>query len=143
MNQVITPYDAILNIKKARDCHNNSKSCFTHKKCDECPYRSTEEERKHLAPGIMDWDGHCVFSPDGEFVSSEGYWNKDGYRSWALLRVKDEAVRSLGQFQVPEKYRETYSRCDLHARWRPDGKQLGFNSVHEGSRQVYLRDVKY
>ncbi len=102
-----------------------------------------EEERKHLAPGIMDWDGHCVFSPDGEFVSSEGYWNKDGYRSWALLRVKDEAVRSLGQFQVPEKYRETYSRCDLHARWRPDGKQLGFNSVHEGSRQVYLRDVKY
>ena len=38
MNQVITPYDAILNIKKARDCHNNSESCFTHKKCDECPY---------------------------------------------------------------------------------------------------------
>ena len=24
----------------------------------------------------------------------------------------------------------------------PDGKQLGFNSVHEGSRQVYVIDVK-
>ena len=28
-------------------------------------------------------------------------------------------------------------------RWRPDGKQLGFNSVHEGSRQVYVIDLSY
>lgn len=33
-------------------------------------------------------------------------------------------------------------RCDLHPRWRPDGKQIGFNSVREGSRQVYVMDVK-
>ncbi|MBO7510382.1 MAG: PD40 domain-containing protein, partial [Bacteroidales bacterium] len=94
-----------------------------------------------LAPGIMDWDGHCVFSPDGKFISSEGYWNKDGYRSWVLLRLEDEAILSLGRFYVPQEYKEQYSRCDLHARWRPDGKQLAFNSVHEGSRQVYLRNA--
>ena len=102
-----------------------------------------EEKVRHLAPGIMDWDGHCVFSPNGQFISSEGYWNKDGYRSWVLLRLEDEALVSLGRFLVPEKYKEQYSRCDLHARWRPDGKQMAFNSVHEGSRQVYLRDVKW
>ena len=102
-----------------------------------------EEKVRHLAPGIMDWDGHCVFSPNGEFISSEGYWNKDGYRSWVLLRIEDEALISLGRFLVPDNYKEQYSRCDLHARWRPDGSQLGFNSVHEGSRQVYLRDVKW
>lgn len=102
-----------------------------------------EEKVRHLAPGIMDWDGHCVFSPNGQFISSEGYWNKDGYRSWVLLRLEDEALLSLGRFLVPEKYKEQYSRCDLHARWRPDGKQMAFNSVHEGSRQVYLRDVKW
>lgn len=100
-----------------------------------------EEKVRHLAPGILDWDGHCIFSPDGQFISTEGYWNKDGYRSWVLVRVEDEALISLGRFYVPEKYKEQYSRCDLHARWRPDGKQLAFNSVHEGSRQVYLRDV--
>ena len=102
-----------------------------------------EENVRHLAPGIMDWDGHCVFSPNGQFISSEGYWNKDGYRSWVLLRMDDEAIISLGRFFVPEEYKEQYSRCDLHARWRPDGGQLAFNSVHEGSRQVYLRDVKW
>ena len=102
-----------------------------------------EENVRHLAPGIMDWDGHCVFSPNGQFISSEGYWNKDGYRSWVLLRMDDEAIISLGRFFVPEEYKEQYSRCDLHARWRADGGQLAFNSVHEGSRQVYLRDVKW
>lgn len=102
-----------------------------------------EEQVRHLAPGIMDWDGHCIFSPNGQFISSEGYWNKDGYRSWVLLRLEDEALISLGSFFVPEQYKEQYSRCDLHARWRPDGSQLAFNSVHEGSRQVYLRDVKW
>lgn len=107
-------------------------------------FKVGEEDKVHqLAPGIMDWDGHCIFSPNGKFVSSEGYWNKDGNRSWVLLRLEDEALISLGSFHVPESYKEQYSRCDLHARWRPDGSQMAFNSVHEGSRQVYLRDVKW
>lgn len=102
-----------------------------------------EEKVKHLAPGILDWDGHCIFSPDGKFISTDGYWNKDGYRTWVLVRLEDEAIMPLGAWFVPEKYRETYSRCDLHPRFRPDGSQIGFNSVHEGSRQVYIRDIKY
>ncbi|MBQ7188968.1 MAG: hypothetical protein IJR99_06075 [Kiritimatiellae bacterium] len=101
-----------------------------------------EEEKVHrLAPGLMDWDGHCIWSPDGKFISSDGYWNRMGERTWALIRVEDEAVLPLGTFFVPPQYRETYSRCDLHPRYRPDGKQIGFNSVHEGTRQVYLRDI--
>ena len=102
-----------------------------------------EDNVRHLAPGIMDWDGHCIFSPDGKFISTDGYWNKDGYRSWVIMRLEDEAILSVGRFFVPEKYKEQYSRCDLHPRWRPDGKQLAFNSVHEGTRQVYLRDVRW
>ena len=77
------------------------------------------------------------------WFSTDGYWNKDGYRSWVILRVSDEAIQSAGRFFVPEKYKEQYSRCDLHPRWRPDGTQLAFNSVHDGTRQVYLRDVKW
>jgi hypothetical protein len=100
-----------------------------------------EDKVRHLGPGIMDWDGHCIFSPDGKFMSTDGYWNKDGYRSWVIMRLDDEAIISLGRFYVPEKYKEQYSRCDLHPRWRPDGSQLAFNSVHEGTRQVYLRNV--
>ena len=100
-----------------------------------------EESVRHLAPGVLDWDGHLVFSPNGKFMCSDGYWNANKERNWVLIRVEDEAVRSIGTFFVPEEYQEQYSRCDLHGRWRSDGSQLAFNSVHEGSRQVYLRDV--
>lgn len=102
-----------------------------------------EDKVRHLAPGIMDWDGHCIFAPNGRFISSDGYWNKDGYRTWVMVRLSDDAILPLGAFFVPEKYREQYSRCDLHPRFRPDGKQIGFNSTHEGSRQVYIRDIAW
>ena len=103
-----------------------------------------EEEKVHvMAPGLLDWDGHCVWSPDGKWMSTDGYYDKNYNRQWALMRTENEAVKSVGEFFVPEAYRSTYWRCDLHARWRPDGRQLGFNSVHEGSRQVYVMDLTF
>lgn len=102
-----------------------------------------EEQRRHIAPGLLEWDGHLIFSPDGKFLSTDGYWNKNNERTWVFVRLEDEAVLPIGTFFVPEKYREGYSRCDLHPRFRPDGTQIGFNSVHEGSRQVYLRNLKF
>ncbi len=100
-----------------------------------------EEKVRRIGAGILDQDWHCVYSPDGRFMSGETYWNKDFERPWVLVRLADGAVMPVGSFFVPEAYRGTYWRCDLHARWRSDGRQLAFNSVHEGSRQIYLIDL--
>ena len=32
-------------------------------------------------------------------------------------------------------------RCDLHPRWSPDGQAVTFDSVHGGTRQIYVVDV--
>ncbi|TSA45654.1 hypothetical protein D4R51_01410 [bacterium] len=32
-------------------------------------------------------------------------------------------------------------RADLHPRWNRDGTEICFDSVHDGSRQVYVVDV--
>ena len=101
-----------------------------------------EDEVRRIGKGILDADWHCVYSPDGKFMSGETYWNKYGERPWVLVRLADGMTKPMGSFYVPEKYRGTYWRCDLHARYRPDGKQIAFNSVHEGSRQVYVRDIR-
>lgn len=101
-----------------------------------------ESEAKRLSPGVLDWDGHCLWTPDGKFLSSDGYWDKRTFkRNWVMIRLEDEAIRRVGQFYVPPQYRHDYWRCDLHPHIRDDGMQYAFNSVHEGSRQIYLMDV--
>lgn len=92
--------------------------------------------------GLLDFDGHGVFSNDGQWMATDTYPDKLNERKLMVLRMADQAVLPLGGFFVPEIYREQYSRCDLHPRWRPDGKILAFNSVHEGSRQVYMIEVR-
>jgi len=92
--------------------------------------------------GLLDFDGHGVFSNDGQWMATYTYPDRLNERKLMVLRMADQAVLPLGSFFVPELYREQYSRCDLHPRWRPDGKILAFNSVHEGTRQVYMIDVK-
>lgn len=94
-----------------------------------------------LGRGLLDFDGHGVFSDDGKWMATDSYPDKLGERKLMVLRMSDQAILPLGTFFVPEIYRETYSRCDLHPRWRPDGRMLAFNSVHEGTRQVYVIDV--
>jgi hypothetical protein len=44
----------------------------------------------------------------------------------------------------PEQYSFTRSglHCDLHPRWNADGTIVAFDSIHEGSRQLYWMDVK-
>jgi len=100
-----------------------------------------EDYPRQVGGREMSFDGHCIYSPDGNFITGDGYWDGKFYRHWKMVRLADNKVRSIGDFFVPEPYRDIYCRCDLHPRWRPDGRQLGFNSVHEGSRQVYVIDV--
>ena len=101
-----------------------------------------EDKVRHIGPGILDRDWHCVYSPDGKFMSGETYWDRNFERPWVLVRLADAMTMPMGTFFVPEAYRGVYWRCDLHARYRPDGRQIAFNSVHEGSRQVYVRDIR-
>ncbi|MBR2982748.1 MAG: PD40 domain-containing protein [Kiritimatiellae bacterium] len=100
-----------------------------------------ESRARQIGGDTMNFDGHCLYTPDGGFVSGDGYWDSSFCRSWKMVRLADGRIIDLGRFFVPEIYRDVYCRCDLHPRWRPDGMQLGFNSVHEGSRQVYVMDV--
>lgn len=100
-----------------------------------------KDDYQRLGNGLLDFDGHGVFSDDERWMATDSYPDKLNERKLMVLRMSDQAVLPLGSFFVPEVYREQYSRCDLHPRWRPDGRQLGFNSVHEGSRQVYVIDV--
>lgn len=56
-------------------------------------FRVGEEEKgRPMAPGLLDWDGHCVYSPNGRWMSTEGYYDFNFNRQWAIMRTSDERI---------------------------------------------------
>jgi hypothetical protein len=57
-----------------------------------------------------------------------------------LYDMRVGTQRDLGHFYADPKLGKE-NRCDLHPRWRRDGKQICIDSVHESGRQMYIVDV--
>lgn len=90
-----------------------------------------------LGKGLLDYDGHGTFSPDGKWMVTDTYPSKNREQKIYLMDMETEAVLPIGRFMEPEEYKGDW-RCDIHCRWSPKGDIIGFNSTHGGSRQVYI-----
>lgn len=94
-----------------------------------------------LGRGVLPSDGHASFSPDREWLLCDTY--PRGTERLAQLMVYNIAENRkivLGEFHHKEQFVGDI-RCDLHPRWALDGKTITFDSVHEGSRQIYLVEL--
>lgn len=90
-------------------------------------------------------DGHCTYSPDRSKILYDNYPTTEfPYRKIQIYDLEKETSVILGQFYAPmEIYKENPDlRCDLHPRWSPDGKNVTFDSIHEGYRAQYLLDLR-
>jgi hypothetical protein len=96
------------------------------------------KDYKRLGNGLLDYDGHGTFSPDQKWMVTDTYPSQ-GLREQKiyLMDMKTEAVLPLGRYLQPQEF-EGYWRCDIHCRWSPGGRMIGFNSTNSGSRQVYI-----
>ena len=102
-----------------------------------------KQDFKRLGNGILDFDGHGTFSPDGKWMVTDTYPEADlREQKIYLMDMKSQAVLPLGRFKEPEEFRG-YWRCDIHCRWSPKGDIIGFNSTRSGSRQVYLLRLEF
>lgn len=94
-----------------------------------------------IGRGVLPNDGHASFSPDRQWLLCDTY--PRGPERLAQLMVYNIAENRkivLGEFHHETQFTGDI-RCDLHPRWAPDGKTITFDSVHEGSRQIYLVDL--
>ncbi len=99
------------------------------------------DEIEPFGNGLLPPDGHACYSPDGRWIACDSYPSGAGRNATLLLYHPEENRRIvLGQFHHDGQFVGDI-RCDLHPRWRPDGLAVTFDSVHEGSRQVYVADV--
>lgn len=125
---------------------------------------------KLMASGIITVDGHPMTNPiNSNWCVNDTYPDQSGSRTLMLYNFKDNKRIDIGTFNIHDEpldynclqeycegvddnilktvnlqdYYFTRSglHCDLHPRWSRDGKQILFDSIHEGSRQIYIVEV--
>lgn len=97
---------------------------------------------KAIGAGILTEDGHCTFSPDRRWVLNDTYPDQHDMRTLMLYRWPDGPRVDLARLYSPKARWWGELRCDLHPRWRSDGKAICVDSVHGGTRQMYVVDVE-
>ena len=101
-----------------------------------------QENYRRLGNGLLDYDGHGTFSPEGKWMVTDTYPGNGelNEQKLYLMNMKTEAVLPLGRYVHPTEFRENGkdAQCDLHPRWSPKGNMIGFNSANTGERQVYI-----
>jgi len=92
--------------------------------------------REILGKGIIDnyGDGHPgVYD---QMLLFDTYPNKARMKELFVFDMNTAKIVKLAEFfESLCYYGET--RCDLHPRWSPDGKEVFFDSVHSGKRHLY------
>lgn len=105
--------------------------------CDE-----REPGAKVFGGGALTEDGHCSFSPDRRWVLNDTYPDRHDMRTLMLVRFADQQRIDVARLHSPKARWWGEIRCDLHPRWSRDGRQICVDSVHEGSRQMYVMNVE-
>lgn len=113
-------------------------------------FRDKSEAVKKIGAGILKEDGHCSWSPDMKWILTDTYPDKYHLRNLILFDYDNGRKFDIGSFySLPHKkygvddgWDNSGMRCDLHPRWNRDGTKVCIDSVHEGSRQMYVLDLR-
>ena len=101
------------------------------------------QDWKHIWPQLSN-DGHPSYCPtDNHLVVFDTYPSRSRIQEVKLGLDTDttgESVKTIAKVFSPFKY-DNNTRCDLHPRWRQDGKAVCFDSVFEGRRGLYIVEL--
>lgn len=103
-------------------------------------YTDRTDRVEAIGEGVLNLDGHCTYSPDGQWIVTDTYPDQDRMQHLMLYRPSDGRLLPLGQFYMPPELQGSM-RCDLHPRWSRDGRSLCIDSAHSGRRQMILLDI--
>jgi len=84
-------------------------------------------------------DGHPSYSPDGSFVVTDTY--PDRQRLASVYLLNGDEIRKLARVFAPFMY-DNDVRCDLHPRWNRAGDKVCFDSVFDGHRGLYFSKIR-
>ena len=99
-----------------------------------------------IGEGLLRGDGHCSFSPDGQWLLTDQSDPEALERSLAILHLASGRGWRLGRFSMGEERFYTGDlRCDLHPRWNrqgmgSEGDAVCFDALdaRDGTRQLHV-----
>ncbi|MCK5734296.1 MAG: hypothetical protein KAI38_08915, partial [Candidatus Latescibacteria bacterium] len=97
--------------------------------------------REPIGKGQFQYDGHCSFSPDRQWMLTDTYpKGRNQEQTLILYDMQTKERFNIGDFASMPVENDSW-RCDLHPRWNRDGTQICIDSTHEMTRQMYIVEV--
>ena len=94
-----------------------------------------------LGDGFLDFDGHCTFSPDQDWIVTNRKHGDTLEQSLLLYNLPSTQGFVLCRYRMGEKkYMSGDVRCDFHPRWNRAGDQICFDAIEpaDWTRQLHV-----
>lgn len=103
-----------------------------------------QKNYKVLGDGILDFDGHCTFGPDGNWLVTD---RKHGLnQSLIIYNVETKQGKTLVTLDMKKKRNiKGLLRCDFHPRWNHSGDAICFDGIDQqtGTRQLHIAHLDF
>ena len=100
-----------------------------------------ESKFRRLGNGCLDFNGHCTFSPDQEWIATDQKMKDTLEQSIILYNFETDSCKTLATLAMSEKmFIGGNLRCDFHPRWNRDGTAICFDAIdaRDGTRQLHV-----
>jgi hypothetical protein len=97
------------------------------------------KNRQIVGMGLLEQDGHPMFSADRQWILTDTYPDKDHNQTLILFnRITAQRI-DIGRFHA-KAINNSDVKCDLHPRWNRANTRLCIDSTHNGIRQCLIID---
>jgi len=103
-----------------------------------------KQDYRILGEGALDFDGHCTFGPDGNWLATD---RKRGLsQSLILYNVETRQAQTIATLDMKQKRNISgHLRCDFHPRWNRTGDAICFDGIDSetGDRQLHIAHLDW
>ncbi len=98
-----------------------------------------------VGDGFLDFDGHCSFSPDQNWIVTDRKHHDKREQSLLIYNVQTKQSLVLCTCDMRDKqYMSGDIRCDFHPRWNRTGDRICFDAIEptNSTRQLHIVYLK-
>lgn len=105
-----------------------------------------QADYKVIGGGFLDYDGHCTFSPDPNWLATDRKHHDTIEQSLSIYNIRSKQGLVLCKLDLREKkYISGNVRCDFHPRWNRTGDAICFDALDQtnGTRQLHMAYLNF